>query len=122
MGFPHSSLQFPYKRQSPTTKQTKVYTNMEDVEAELYDLVDTFKDNKFSIGRNLYFYIPLFADPRLFGSEESMRLVKEYNYMKNYHLPIANSLEEADSYKLEMFDVIANELAAITQYLGEKNV
>jgi len=34
---------------------------------------------------------------------------------------MARSLDEADSYKLDMFDIIQRELNAITQYLGEKN-
>lgn len=120
LGFPHCSLQFPYKRQSPTTKKTKEYKNFDEVEAELLELSNTFDDNKFTLGRNLYFYVPLFADARWFIKEEIVQLVKEYNYMKNYRIPIAASLDEADSYKLEMFDVINNELAAITQYMGEK--
>lgn len=120
LGFPHCSLQFPYKRQSPITKQTKEYKNLEEVETELLELVETFDENKFTLGRNLYFYVPLFANARWFINEQSVQLLKEYNYVKNYRIPIAASLDEADSYKLEMFDVISNELAAITQYMGEK--
>ena len=41
--------------------------------------------------------------------------------MKNYNLPLATSLDQADSYKLNMFDVISIELNAVKQYLGEKN-
>ena len=120
LGFPHSSLTFPYKRQSPITKKTNEYKSLEEVEAELLELVETFTDSKFTLGRNLYFYVPLFADPKWFADPEAVRMIKEYNYMKNYRIPIAKSLDEADSFKLEMFDIINNELAAITQYMGEK--
>ena len=121
MGFPHNTLEFPYKRQSPITKKNKEYESIEDVINELYALVDTFADSDFSLGRNLYFYIPLFAKPEWFITEEHREIMKEYNYMKNYNLPLATSLDQADSYKLDMFDIINNELNAVKQYLGEKN-
>ena len=47
--------------------------------------------------------------------------MKEYNYMKNYNIPMAKSLDDADSYKLDCFDLINSELNAIQQYIGEKN-
>ena len=58
LGFPHSTLEFPYKRQSPLTKKNKEYESIEDVTDELYALVETFADSKFTLGRNLYFHIP----------------------------------------------------------------
>lgn len=121
LGFPHNTLRFPYKRQSPLTKKNKEYENMDDVKIELMALVDTFIDSKFSLGRNLYFHIPLFANPKWFVKQEYIEIMKEYNYIKNFRLPIARSLDEADSYKLQLFDVIFNEINAIKQYLGEKN-
>ena len=121
LGFPHNTLEFPYKRQSPLTKENKEYESIKDVTDELYALVDTFADSKFTLGRNLYFHIPLFAKPEWFITEEHSEIMKEYNYMKNYNLPLANNLQEADSYKLNMFDVINSELNAVKQYLGEKN-
>lgn len=121
LGFPHSTLEFPYKRQSPLTKKNKEYESIEDVTNELYPLVETFANSDFSLGRNLYFHIPLFGKPEWFINEEHREIMKEYNYMKNYNLPLANNLQEADSYKLDMFDIINSELNAVRQYLGEKN-
>lgn len=121
LGFPHTTLEFPYKRQSPITKENKEYESIEDATKELYGLVDTFIESKFTLGRNLYFHIPLFANPKWFVQEEFKELIREYNYMKNFNLPLAVSLDEADSYKLECFEIINNELNAIQQYLGEKN-
>jgi len=121
MGFPHNTLEFPYKRQSPLTKKNRDYNTLQEVEEEVLLLSNTFADSDFSLGRNLYFHIPLFAKPEWFITEEHSEIVKEYNYMKNYNLPLANNLQEADSYKLDMFDIINNELNAVKQYLGEKN-
>ena len=121
LGFPHNTLAFPYNRQSPLTKRSREYKNIYEVEEEVIALSETFADSKFTLGRNLYFHIPLFADPVLFVNEEYIRLMKEYNYMKNYNIPIAKSLDDADSYKLDMFDIINSELNAVRQYIGEKN-
>ena len=121
LGFPHNTLQFPYKRQSPITKRNKDYCNLKEVEDEIINLSDTFKDSKFTIGRNLYFIAPLFSNPRWFIDEEYIELIREFNYMKNYNIPIATNLNDADSYKLDCFDIIQKEITAIQQYLGEKD-
>ena len=121
MGFPHNNLQFPYKRQSPITKRNREYNDLREVEEEVTLLSETFKDSKFTLGRNLYFILPLFCNPKLLVEEEYVELMKEYHYMKNYNIPMARSLDEADSYKLDCFDIIQRELNAITQYIGEKN-
>lgn len=121
MGFPHNNLQFPYKRQSPVTKKNRNYNTLQEVEEEVILLSDTFSDSQFTLGRNLYFILPLFCNPRLLVDEEYVELIKEYHYMKNYNIPMARSLDEADSYKLDCFDIIEKELNAITQYIREKN-
>ena len=121
MGFPHNNLQFPYKRQSPVTKKNREYNTLQEVEEEVVLLSDTFSDSQFTLGRNLYFILPLFCNPRLLVEQEYVELIKEYNYMKNYNIPMARSLDEADSYKLDCFDIIEKELNAITQYIREKN-
>lgn len=121
MGFPHNTLEFPYTRQSPLTKKNKEYQTLDEIQEEVIQLSHTFSDSKFTLGRNLYFIVPLFADPRWFVDDKYIEIIREYNYVKNYGIPIARSLDEADSYQLECFDIIQREIAAITQYLGEKN-
>ena len=86
--------------------------------SQLYDVPATSaKCSAHLVG----FHIPLFAKPEWFVTEEHSEIIKEFGYMKNYNLPIAKSLEEADSYKLDMFDIINKELNAVRQYQGEKN-
>ena len=121
MGFPHNTLEFPYTRQSPLTNKNKEYIDLDQIQEEVIQLSYTFSDSKFTLGRNLYFIVPLFADPRWFIDDKYIEIIREYNYVKNYGIPIARSLDEADSYQLECFDIIQREITAITQYLGEKN-
>ena len=121
LGFPHNTLNFPYKRQSPLTKKNKDYTCFAEVEEEVLKLSEKFQNSSFTLGRNLYFIVPLFANPEWFIDDEYIELIREYNYIKNYNIPIAKTLEEADSYKIANFDIIQKEITAIQQYLGEKN-
>ena len=121
LGFPHNTLNFPYKRQSPLTKQNRDYDNFEQVEEEVLALSEKFKDSNFTLGRNLYFIVPLFANPKWFIDDEYIELIREFNYIKNYNIPMAKTLDEADSYKIANFDIIQKEITAIQQYLGEKN-
>ena len=118
MGFPHNTLEFPYTRQSPLTNKNKEYIDLDQIQEEVIQLSYTFSDSKFTLGRNLYFIVPLFADPRWFIDDKYIEIIREYNYVKNYGIPIARSLDEADSYQLECFDIIQREITAITQYLG----
>ena len=72
-------------------------------------------------GRNLYFYLPLFTDPKWFINEEYGILLQEYNYCKEFNIPLATSLDEADAKILEEFGTIRNEIVSIEKYMSEKN-
>ena len=78
MGFPHITLEFPYKRQSPLTKKVKTYENLEQVWEEIEMLVDSWKESQFSLGRNLYFHLPLFMNPQWIVDIEYQMILKEY--------------------------------------------
>tara|TARA_R100000234_G_C4967485_1_gene164640 strand:+ start:302 stop:706 length:405 start_codon:yes stop_codon:yes gene_type:complete len=120
-GFPHFDKEFPYKRQSPVTKRTRTYKDEKDVLHEIDRMFDKFTDSKFSIGRNLYFMLPLFCDPKILYEDWIKEIVKQYNIVNNLNIPIARSLEEADSYIVDNFLIINNELNSIREYEVEKN-
>lgn len=121
LGFPHATLNFPYKRQSPSTKKIVTYYNIEQVWQEIYTLVDQWQDSSFSLGRNLYFYLPLFMDPSWIISEDYQLIVKEYNWVKDFNIPLATSLDNIDAKKLDEFDLINTEIKSIQNYMSEKN-
>ena len=120
-GFPHITLEFPYKRQSPLTKRVKTYKNIEQVWEEIILLVDQWKDSNFSLGRNLYFHLPLFMNPRWIVNQDDNILLKEYSWIKEFNIPLAQDLDSADAYRLEIFDNIRQELNEITKYMSEKH-
>ena len=121
MGFPHITLEFPYKRQSPVSKKVKTYENIEQVWEEITELVEGWTDSKFSLGRNLYFHLPLFMNPKWIIDNEDGTLLREYQWIKEFNIPIAQDLDSADASKIEIFDVIRNEINAIKLYMSEKN-
>ena len=110
MGFPHITLGFPYKRQSPLTKKVKTYENLEQVWEEIEMLVDSWKESQFSLGRNLYFHLPLFMNPQWIVDIEYQMILKEYNWIKDFNIPLANTLDEVIACKLDEFDVINSEI------------
>lgn len=121
MGFPHITLEFPYKRQSPVSKKVKTYENIEQVWEEITELVEGWTDSKFSLGRNLYFHLPLFMNPKWIIDNEDGTLLREYQWIKEFNIPLAQDLDSADASKIEIFDVIRNEINAIKLYMSEKN-
>lgn len=121
LGFPHIALEFPYKRQSPLTKRVKTYKNIEQVWEEIELLVDKWKDSQFSLGRNLYFHLPLFMNPQWIVNNEDNILLKEYNWVKEFNIPLAKDLDSADANKIEIFDIIRSEINELKLYMSEQN-
>jgi hypothetical protein len=115
------ALEFPYKRQSPISKKMTVYRDLEQVWQEIYQLVDNWKDSDYSLGRNLYFYLPLFMNPKWIISGDESTLITEYNYVKEFNIPLGRDLDSADAEKLEVFDRIRSEINNIKIYMSEKN-
>ena len=121
LGFPHITLEFPYKRQSPVTKRVKTYKNIEQVWEEIIELVDRWKDSKFSLGRNLYFHLPLFTNPEWIINSDDNIYLKEYNLIKEFNIPLGKDLDSSDAERLEILDIIRNEINGIKLYMSEKN-
>ena len=115
------ALEFPYKRQSPISKKMTVYRDLEQVWQEIYQLVDNWKDSDYSLGRNLYFYLPLFMNPKWIINDEDNILLKEYNWVKEFNIPLAKDLDSADANKIEIFDIIRSEINELKLYMSEQN-
>jgi len=120
LGFPHIALKFPYKRQSPVTKRNKTYKNIDDVWQDIEKLIDKWQDSKYSLGRNLYFHLPLFMNPKWIIDFDDNILLKEYNWIKDFNIPLAKDLDSADAEKIEIFDIINREIKSIQNYMSEQ--
>jgi len=120
-GYPHFDKQYPYKRQSPVTNRVRTYKDEKDVLHEIDRVYDQYQDSKFSMGRNLYFILPLFCDPKCLYDSWIGETIREYRMAKNLNIPIAQSLDEADSFIVDNFLIIDNELNSIREYEVSKH-
>jgi hypothetical protein len=70
------------------------------------------ENNKFSPGQNLFYNIPLFANPQYFLNEESQMYINEYIIAKRLNIPPASSLDEMDYQRSVILSVINEEITA----------
>lgn len=103
------------------TREIKTFENMQDVWDEIYLLIDSWENSKFTLGRNLYFHLPLFMNPNWIVKTDFTILLKEFVWCKEFNIPIAKDLDSVDSKTLDEFDVLSTEITSIENYTGEKN-
>jgi len=112
----------PYQAQSPTLSKIITYS-----EKEIWDECDRIiaedKQNKFSIGQNLYYNLNFFCNPKFFIDREIEQCVEEYFLSLKLKMPISNTLYEADATTIDIFRLISEELNACEKRAKElKNV
>tara|TARA_R100000781_G_scaffold62386_1_gene39622 strand:+ start:1343 stop:1684 length:342 start_codon:yes stop_codon:yes gene_type:complete len=107
----------PYVAQSPITKQKKEFITVEDIWKEI-ELIST--KNDYSIGQQLFYLLPLFANPVYIINDEHFNLINEYHYVTDYNIPLGKTLDETDAEKLTMFNIIKNEMGLALKNKTEK--
>ena len=119
-GFPYSKLEFPYVRRSLVSDKNITFNNLDDVWKEIDLLVESWKDSNFSLGRNLYFHLPLFCNPRWLVNDHDGIVLKEYMWNQELKIPLGSSLDEMNSRLLDLYDHIGMEINSLKKYLSEK--
>tara|TARA_R100001082_G_scaffold4772_2_gene3426 strand:+ start:4928 stop:5269 length:342 start_codon:yes stop_codon:yes gene_type:complete len=107
----------PYVAQSPITKQKKEFITVEDIWKEI-ELISTKDD--YSIGQQLFYLLPLFANPVYIINDEYFSLINEYHYVTDYNIPLGKTLDDTDAEKLTMFNIIKNEMGLALKNKTEK--
>jgi|TARA_R100001530_G_scaffold104660_1_gene72937 methylglyoxal synthase len=74
-----------------------------------------------TIGQELYHILPSFTDPMYVTDNWMYDVIDEYNVSKVFNIPVASSLESANSIRLDQFKLIANEIAACSRHQAEKD-
>tara|TARA_X000001388_G_scaffold59867_2_gene45230 strand:+ start:800 stop:1201 length:402 start_codon:yes stop_codon:yes gene_type:complete len=115
---PHKQFMLPYSAQSPITRQNKDFNTINDIWEEIFKIKE---DKKYSIGQQLYYLIPLFANADNIITYEHSQIMNEYHYVTEYHIPLGNNLKETDAHKLSQFNIIKNEMAFALKHKAEKN-
>ena len=77
--------------------------------------------SKYSIGQQLYYLLPLFANPSYIVSDSYITTINEYFYVTEYNIPLSKTLDETDAHKLSEFNIIKNEMALATRNKAKKN-
>ena len=107
----------PYTALSPITKKKKDFITVDDIWEEI-KLVATKDD--YSIGQQLFYLLPLFANPLYIINDEYFNLINEYHYVTDYNIPLGRTLDETNADKLTMFNIIKNEIGLALKNKAEK--
>jgi len=117
---PHDQFILPYNAQSPISDEHRDFNNVNDIWQEV-GLIANAHDQKRSLGQELWYLVPLFANPQYLLDEYNFNLINEYYYVKEYNIPLGKTLNETDAIKLDHFTIIKNELASVIKHEQEKN-
>ena len=112
-GIKETPFVFPYEAQNPISGQIQTFKSVEDVEKVIDEIL--LEDTKVSAGQNLYFLTPLFCDQRYFIDSESQDLIRQYNFCKTYHTPLAKTFDEIPARLIEAFEIIEQEMQNVTK-------
>ena len=112
---PHDQFILPYSAQSPITKDIRDFNTIDDIWNEVGNVANA-DESKRSIGQNLWYLIPLFANPVYLLSDYYTNLINEYFYITEYNIPLAKNLDDADALKLEYFTIIKNEIQSAIRH------
>jgi len=114
----HGQYTLPYNTQSPISKEYKDFDSVDDIWQEIISIEDS---GKFSLGQQLFYLLPLFANPNYVISDEYVSAINEYFYVTEYNIPLGKTLDDTDAHKLSQFNIIKNEMAIANQHKANKN-
>ena len=112
-------FEFPYKVTSPVTNRMATFNDEKDVWDEIIKICEV--PTPRTVGQELYFLIPLFANPSILVTDETFDLINEYMYINNFNIPMANSIDECDAERLRLMTIVHNEYSACKQYKVKKD-
>ena len=105
---------------SPTLYK-KIKYDQNEIWKEVDRVVAEDKKRKFTLGQNLYYNIPLFANPQYFLDQESQMYINEYITAKRLNIPPAASLDDMTYDRSVILSVINEELEACEMRKREMN-
>lgn len=88
---------------NPYLKKKLEFASIDDIWNEIKLITES---TKFSIGQQLFYLLPLFANPIYILNDGYFNLINEYHYVTEYNIPLGNNLDNTDADKLVMFNII----------------
>ena len=111
-GLPETPHSLPYYAQSPVTNKRRYFETAGDIDDELAGLEEEIKGSPRTLGQELYYVIPLFADPNNIVEDWMFEKINEYNLIKSLNIPLATDLQSASANALDCYAIIDNEMNA----------
>jgi len=115
-GFPKSGLLLPYTAQSPTLFKRIEYKTRKDIYDEIYRVLYEPATQKYGIGQSLYYQLPLFCNPDEYISDWCYEMIQDYHLVNHYNIPMSDSLDLVDAFRLDCFAVIEDEANKIKTF------
>ena len=120
--FPPDIGSASYMAQSPTlSKYPTIEYNKETIWEEVERIVEECTGKSFTIGQNLFFQVPFFANPIFFYRPEYDEWIEDVMLMDQFSIPLARSLDEAPAHRMEMYQIIKQELNACQKHQQDKD-
>ena len=111
---------FPYIGETPITRQRKEFNSVDDIYEEVLE-VSNASDETRTMGQEMWYLVPIFANPKYLLNDELFNLINEYHYITDYNIPLGKTLDETDAHKLEYFTIIKNEMGVALKHKQEKD-
>ena len=87
---------------------------------KLRNIVEETKGSNRTIGQDLFFLVPMFANPEDILETWHYEMILEWQSSKMLNLPISDTLDNASAQKVDSFLVIENEMIGISNYENKK--
>ncbi|QDP50195.1 MAG: hypothetical protein Tp1102DCM295711_38 [Prokaryotic dsDNA virus sp.] len=120
-GLPDVEYFLPYKARSPVLLRVLTYQNKGDLFDEIDRLLKDKGTHKFGVGQSLFYQLPLFCNPSVLIPNWCWEMINDYQSVKKFHIPIAKSLDSANAWQLDCFNIIDQEITRIKNHERIKN-
>jgi|TARA_B100000073_G_scaffold339533_1_gene338077 hypothetical protein len=115
-GIPRTGLLLPYTAQSPTLFKRIEFKNEKDIENEIDRILSEPNIKKHGIGQSLYFQLPFFCNPDEQIPNWCWQMIDDYYVVTEYNIPLSNTLDDANAWVLDCFNIIKDEVNKINIY------
>ena len=113
---PHDQFILPYNAQSPISNKDRDFNNVDDIWQEISLIVDAH-DQKRTLGQELWYLVPLFANPQYLLDESHFNLINEYH--EKYYPNVKGLKIHLNASDDRGIDIIRNQ---INQFVNTKSL
>ena len=117
---PHDQFLFPYIGETPVSRQRKEFNSVDYIYEEVHEISNA-SDGTRTMGLEMWYLVPIFANPQYLLNDELFNLINEYHYITDYNIPLGKTLDETDAHKLEYFTIIKNEMGVALKHKQERD-